>query len=889
MLEPIARAKVPAIREELHTQSHFPEAAHLVKFYETDEGLVESVCGFIAEGLADGESGLVVATADHRRELDRMLQSNGLDIVSLVAAGKYICLDASETLSRILIDGSPNQNEFTKIVGALIDRMVSKGGRVRVFGEMVALLWTDGERESAVRLERLWNELQSSRPFSLLCGYPMKTLDEAPAELLAQVCGEHSAVIPGESFTAIHDEEERRSAVLLLQQKARRLEAEIELRRGVEAQLRDSDREMKDFVENAIDGLHKVGPDGKILWANRAELTMLGYSPEEYIGHHISEFHVDHELVEDILNRLARNETVVNCEAQMRRKDGTIVHVLINSNARWNNGQFAYTRCLTRDITDLKKSQAAELFLAAIIDSADDAIVSKTLDGIITSWNPAAQRIFGYEASEVVGKSISILFPEDRGDEERQILDKVKSGERVDHYETKRIRKDGRTIDVSITVSPVMSSQGVIIAASKIVRDITDRKQDENRRDELLQKEQRARAAAERANRMKDEFLATVSHELRTPLNAIIGWCHMLRGENLDPAVIARATDTIDRNARAQAQLIEDILDVSRVVTGKLQLSIGRVDLTEVINSAIDSVQPAADSKEIQIEVVADPRVRYIRGDAARLQQVVWNLLSNAVKFSSEGGKVLVRLQSHESEVQLTVTDTGAGIAPEFLPFIFERFSQADSSTTRQWGGLGLGLAIVRHLAELHGGTVLAESGGEGLGATFTVRLPRADASEADKALMRTTRLDLKAGLNTDPALLTLEGIRVLVVDDNPDTLSMLASLLSDYRADVVTAQSVSEALDLLVACRPHVLVSDVAMPNADGYTLISKIREADAGYKGLPAIALTALVRVEDRARALSAGFNMFVPKPFEPPELIAAIAHLTHAGETVSTEDKN
>jgi PAS domain S-box-containing protein len=858
-------------------QGHVPESGRLVQFYETDRGLLESLCGFIGEGLAAGESAVVVATPEHRTVLEKLLESHGLNLPSLRAAENYVDLDAAETLSKLLVDGFPDPHQFHEIVGAPVSRMRARGAPLRVFSEMVALLWAAGNREGAVRVEQLWNDLQGVHAFALLVAYPMAAVDEGPPDMLNHIRGEDSAVIPGESFTSLRDDADRRSAVFELQRKARKLETETELRRGFEAQLRESESELKDFLDNAIDGLHRIGPDGKVLWANRAELDMLGYSPEEYIGHHISEFHVDRGLIEDVLNRLARNEAIVNCEAKMRRKDGTICLVLINSNARWIGDEFAYTRGLTRDITTMKRARQAELFLSAIIASADDAIISKTSEGIITSWNPAAERLFGYAAHEVVGKPITILIPEERGEEEKQILEKIRRGEHIDHYETRRIRKDGRIIDVSITVSPVRNEDNQVIGASKIARDITDRKQAEVRREEMLQQEQRARSAAEKANRMKDEFLATVSHELRTPLNAIIGWCHMLKTRAADPAITGRAVDTIDRNAKAQAQLVEDILDVSRVITGKLQLTIARVDLSAAINSAIDSVQLAADSKGIQMEVIADPRIRYIRGDAGRLQQVIWNLLSNAVKFTPGGGKIVVRLQRFGSEVQIMVTDSGEGISPEFLPFIFERFSQADSSTTRRQGGLGLGLAIVRHLIELHGGTVSAESRGKDLGSTFTVCLPLKGATEPIRYLPAPTPLQVTGGYAGHAIARTLEGVRVLIVDDNQDTLNMLAAHLADHNAEVETATSVAEALELLRSYQPQVLVSDVAMPNEDGYSLISRIRESEAGKENpLPAIALTALARVEDRARALSAGFNMFVPKPFEPAELVAAISHL-------------
>src|SRR5262245_27589431 len=395
-------------------------------------------------------------------------------------------------------------------------------------------------------------------------------------------------------------------------------------------------------------------------------------------------------------------------------------------------------------------------------------------------------------------------------------------------------------------------------------------------REELLLREQVARSEAEHANRMKDEFLATVSHELRTPLNTILGWCHALRTGKIAEPVRTRALETIERNARLQAQLIEDILDVSRVITGKLRLNIGIVDLSAVIHSAIDSVQLAAASRGIEVKVTLDPSVRRLLGDSGRLQQVIWNLLSNAIKFTPFGGTVEVRLERVEENAQISVADTGQGISPDFLPFVFDRFRQADATITRPPGGVALGLAIVRHLIELHGGAVSVSSQGFGHGAMFTIRIPLAAPNASPRMALNRDR---ERRINTDAAShrYSLEGLRVLVVDDDQDTLTMLAETLSSHEADVQSASSAAEALEILQWYEPDVLVSDLAMPDEDGYALIAKVRALEMeGCKPVHAVALTALVRVEDRTRALSAGFDMFVPKPIEPDELIPVIANL-------------
>ena len=356
------------------------------------------------------------------------------------------------------------------------------------------------------------------------------------------------------------------------------------------------------------------------------------------------------------------------------------------------------------DITGRKQAERARAHLAAIVESSDDAIISKDLQGIITSWNKGAEKLFGYTAAEAVGKPVTMLIPLQRIDEEPQILGKIRRGETVDHYETVRRRKDGTSLDISLTVSPIRDEAGNIIGASKIARDITERKRAEVEREQLLASEQEARRQAEEANRMKDEFLATVSHELRTPLNAILGWARLLSGRKLDSESTERGLKSIEQNAKAQAQLIEDLLDVSRIISGKFRLKAQPLEVAPVIEAAVDSVRPAAEAKGIRLQAILDPDAGPVSGDAGRLQQVVWNLLSNAIKFTPKGGRVQVRLIRINSHIELEVSDTGQGIAREFLPYVFDRFRQADGSYTRSHGGLGLGLSIVRHIIELHGG-----------------------------------------------------------------------------------------------------------------------------------------------------------------------------------------
>jgi PAS domain S-box-containing protein len=528
-------------------------------------------------------------------------------------------------------------------------------------------------------------------------------------------------------------------------------------------------------------------------------------------------------------------------------------------------------------LADSSTSLDVAAHLAAIIASSDDVIVSKTLDGVITSWNPAAQRILGYAADEAVGKHIRLIIPPDRWAEEEEVLARLRRGEKVDHFETVRRAKDGRMLNISLTVSPIRDAQGRIVGASKVARDITDRIRSERERERLLVSEKEARQEAEDANRLKDEFLAVVSHELRSPLNAITGWASLMRSGKLDQEQTARALETILRNAEAQNQLIGDLLDVSRIVSGKLRLNIRPFQLASVIEAAIEVVRPAAEAKSIRLQLLIDPAGGPVGGDPDRLQQIFWNLLSNAVKFTPKGGRIQVRLQRINSHVEVAVSDTGRGVDPKLLPFIFERFRQGDSSTTREHGGLGLGLAIVRHLVELHGGVVKAHSEGPGKGAEFIIQLPISIVAQSAE-LEDGARVHPSAGGIAAGAMPSLAGLRVLVVDDEADAREIVSTILGQAGAEVATAASVPQAIYLIDQWIPDVLISDIGMPNEDGYDLIRKVRARSSDKRGqIPAIALTALARTQDRLKVLSAGYQMHVPKPIEPIELVTVVASIT------------
>ena len=523
----------------------------------------------------------------------------------------------------------------------------------------------------------------------------------------------------------------------------------------------------------------------------------------------------------------------------------------------------------------------ARALLAAVVDSSDDVIITKTLEGKITSWNAAATRLFGYMAEEAIGQPVTMLIPPDRTGEEQHILEKLRSGNRIDHYETVRVAKDGRLIDVALTISPIRNQAGKVVGASKILRDVSERKRIDRalhellaERDRLLESERAARSQAEHLSATKDEFLALLSHELRTPLSAILGWTQILRRKNPVSGDLSDGLEVIERNVRAQTQLVEDLLDMSRIISGQMRLDVQPIMPYASVHGAVESVRPAADARGLRLEAILDPAAGPVSGDANRVQQVVWNLVSNAIKFTPKGGRVQVLLERSDSHIQIRVVDSGVGINPDFLPHVFERFRQADASTTRSYRGLGLGLSIVKHIVELHGGTVSVNSAGEGQGATFVVQLPLAVV----RPLMRGVHPRLGQRVSLLPADADLSNIVVLVVDDEDDARELLRRLLSDRGATVVTAASAAEGLAAIEQQSPDVLISDIGMPEVDGYELVRRVRGrlAETGRR-FPMIALTAFARSEDRTRALLAGFATHIAKPVDAAELIATVAAVT------------
>jgi PAS domain S-box-containing protein len=773
---------------------------------------------------------------------------------------------------------------------------------------------------------------------------------------------------------------------------------DITERKQAEENLRYQKTLLESLTETVLDGILIVSPEGKMLRSNQRFLDIWNFPPE------VVESQSDEAALQwaakqtaDPVAFLERVNFIYGqpdheVREEVLMKDGR-VYERFGAPIRSGDTRETFGWMWTfRDITERKQAEQTRAFLAAIVESSDDAIVVVTEERKIISWNPAAEWMFGYTAEEVIGQPISIIVPEERKEELQEIDERFIKGDRSP-TETVRRRKDGSLVDVSLSLSLVKDAQNNIIGISRIFRDITARKKAEaqilrqaqiinlsqepmfiwsitgaitdwnhgsqqlygyskdeavgqvshnllktifplplesllsilrsegvwkgqlhqttkdgrkvivesrmqmvhadgkqliletnhdiTEREKLLQREHSARLQAEEASRLKDEFLATVSHELRTPLTSILGWSQMLATGNFDEDYISRGLETIYRNAKSQAQLIEDILDVSRIITGKLRINTKPISIYPIIQAVVESLRPSIEAKNIGLRVGFDFEPRMVQADPDRVQQVVWNLLSNAIKFTPEGGRITVLLESDESETKIIVSDSGKGISPEFLPFVFDRFRQADGSTTRQHGGLGLGLAIVRHIVELHGGTVEVGSEGEGKGTTFTVRLPLPETSAAntdksDSAAKRSISNDGEQELYQNK----LKGLRVILLDDEKDTLELLAALLSQSGVEVKSQTNVRSALKAITQWKPDVIISDIAMPEEDGYSFIRKLRDLPPEDGGtIPAIALTAYVGIKDRTQVLSSGFQMYVPKPVEPTELLVTLANLVQS----------
>ena len=655
--------------------------------------------------------------------------------------------------------------------------------------------------------------------------------------------------------------------------------------------LRESEERFRALADATADAVI-MHEQGRVVEVNRSAEVMFGYAPAELIGRNAIDLLVAPASRQAVLDHLAGDREEAY-EATLLRKDGAAVVVEIRGReVTYKGRRVRVTSCYdvgARRAAEAAVQQTAQrLGLALAAARLGDWTWDANTDRITLS--PRAGEIYDVPPGDhsTRNEMRQRLHPDDR--ERARLANARAIADRDDYSVEYRVpRAGGEIVWVAAKGRASYDADGNVTGMLGVVADVTDRKEAEREREQLLQAERAARAKAEEQGRLKDEFLASLSHELRTPLNAVLGWAQILRADPSDADDLNQGLAVIERNARAQAAIIDDLLDMSRIVSGKIRLDVQTVDLPAVVEAAMQTVQPAADAKGVRLQPIIDPLAGPVAGDPGRLQQVLWNLLSNSVKFSPRGTAVRIVLARVNSHVELNVIDAGEGIRPDFLPFVFDRFRQGDSTTTRRHGGLGLGLSIVKHLVELHGGTIRAHSAGEGQGATFTVTLPLAALNQRGQTAAATSVADQRrhpTGSAAPPhhrvappdTRHRLAGATILVVDDEPDARTLVKRLLEDCDARVITAASAAEAVDAVRQHRPDVLVSDIGMPVEDGYALLRRVRALGPAAGGdVPAVALTAYARAEDRMQAVLAGYAHHVAKPIEPAELITMVASLT------------
>lgn len=652
--------------------------------------------------------------------------------------------------------------------------------------------------------------------------------------------------------------------------------------RRAEAEMVRTQQMLNDFFENAAMGLQWVARDGVILRANQAQLELVACSAEEYIGRNLADFFEDPQIAETMLTRLAAGETLQGYHTRVRGCDGHIRDVLITANALWENGQFIHARCFLRDITDIRRMNLelneSKTRLDLALDAADQGTWEVDLSTGRIEVSERMARLMGVPPGEELTLEgwTQRVHPDDRTRFSELLRDTSRSD--AFNMEYRIVRPNGEICWIDQRGRITLSDSGRPLRGLGLVMDITHRKQAQDRLVQHAVQLEQAKRALEEASQAKDEFLATVSHELRTPLTAIVGWSKLLLlGKAGDST---HALEVIQRSAFSLTQIVEEILDTSRIITGKVALKHELTNVEPLVREALEGVGLAAAAKGIVIDLSIEGSPVPICCDPGRVQQVIWNLLTNAVKFTPAGGKVWIAVSHRESGITIIVRDTGQGIPAEFMPHLFGRFRQADSSTTREHGGLGLGLAISKHLVELHGGTIEAASEGENKGSTFTIILPSAyEAAAPADQVPSIARQSPHASTYSVSAAVDLHGLTIVLVEDDPESCRLTARCLSQNGAVVYQAGSVSEGLALVIEKRPDVVISDISMPDQDGFDLIKGVRSMGGRCAELPCLALTAMARPEDRSRILAAGYDDHLAKPFDVAVLAQKVADLAQA----------
>jgi PAS domain S-box-containing protein len=843
-------------------------SGHFVRFYDNDNILLDEVAAFVDQALgADGKA-IVIAGADRRDALRERIDA--LAHAQNRAAPQpeqLIWMDAEATLAGFMVDGRPDRQRFEAVVGGPVAAACPGGARLHAFGEMVALLCARGQYEAALQLEQLWNELAHRISFSLFCAYPWSLFPSTRlANAFQQVCAAHQHACADAPMALPAGDADLR--LVKLEQKVCALEAEVARRSETEAILRQNERELSDFIENAAEGLHRVGADGTILWANKAELQMLGYHWEEYVGRNIADFHVDEPVIGDILCRLSGGETLYDQPARLRCKDGSIKHVVIHSNAHFENGELRYTRCFTRDATERHERDMALAQRDRILLNAPVAAALLTgPDFTFRLANRSYCELVG--RSGLAGKTFLEVFPELRDSEPQHLLEQVyRSGKMARAEELRIVLNDaaGRPRErfLKFSLEPLAVSegeeQGVILVAVDVSEHVRSRQQIERthaERAELL-------AELTAASQAKDEFLAMLGHELRNPLSPIVTSLQLMRLRGEEGAL--REREIIERQVSHLVRLVDDLMDISKVTRGKIDLKFERVDIALPLAKAIEMASLLLEKRHHRLDVEIEPGLAW-EGDPVRLAQVVSNLLTNAARYTEPGGHVRLRASREDAGegepwLRISVEDDGVGMAPELRTQVFDLFFQGKRNIDRAEGGLGIGLSLVKNIVELHGGRVEARSEGKNRGSEFVVLLPLlTPGAEAFDTLP-----------SPRPATASARR-RIMLVDDNVDGAETLARLLGAHGHEVRVFHEPIAALAAVREFRPDFAVLDIGLPVIDGYELARRIRALLDGHP-CRLVALTGYGQEADKARSGQAGFEHHLVKPVNPDLVVGLVA---------------
>jgi PAS domain S-box-containing protein len=876
---------------------------HWVQFYETDGFLAGEVTRFIADGLLAEEPAVIIATKAHRDAFTVRLRAQDLDGSQLEDASRLVMLDAEDTLAKFMVDGVPRWERFEHVVGGVLARLsvAFPGKSIRAYGEMVDVLWRRGEQDAAIHLEEMWNDLRGRYEFKLLCAYVMDSFYKEVG--IPRICATHSHVLPPERRVV----EDPRSIADTVQS----LIAEIARRNEVEQALRDALRrawqaeetaratkdDLEDFLDNAVIAIHRVDANGIIRWANRAELALVGYERHQYVGHHIAEFHVDRDVIDEMLARLGRGDTLHDYEARVRTKRGDIRVVHVSSNFQQKDG--GTTRCFSRDVTDQKRARRfadAMLQLTASLSRAVNA--------------EEAARVLIRETCQLVGASAGGVLLLDRSgmELERLLVDgdghdpsaaaslnniplaaampvceaartarivwvvgKDEIERRYPHLAALRETVSARTWGAV----PIMFEGRVLgVIGFKCTEDRPLDRDEESlllavtshcgqtiERARLHEAAQAARAEAEEANRAKDEFLAILGHELRNPLSPILTAVQLmrLRGETSS----TREQNIIERQVTHLMHIVDDLLDISRVARGKIELQKRSLRLRALVAKAVEITSPLLEERRHRVEVIQPDEDIWLEADETRLCQVLTNLLSNAANYTPPQGQIELRVTREQDRVAIRVRDNGNGIAPDFLPRIFDLFVQGQRTREPQHGGLGIGLALVRNLVRLHGGSVRAHSDGPGRGSEFVVELPTIEVHTEAKPTPDSD-WDIRQRVEVIKR-------RILVVDDNEDASGLLAEMLRSLGHEVVTAIDGPRALEVVNTFAPEIAILDIGLPVMDGYELAAALRQLMNTRVRL--IAVSGYGQEQDKRRAIDAGFECHFVKPVSLQHVLAAI----------------